>query len=211
MTRGDIKTDVRINLNDNGIQTTYYGQDELNDSLQDAYNEVVCKTRCNVKMVTLNWPSNTNYYDFINDFGVTDYLGTIAILNNNTNLFLRDDTSLRDFDRIRRDWELWEGNAQFWAPHSLQYIAVTPYLSQGVGTFQLYYWAVAPQFVDDDSTPIIATDMQILLELYTTVDMIDTAEEPTKGQQFNLMYYKKIEMYAQRCKNLAASDVLLRI
>lgn len=211
MTRGQLKTNVRIDLNDNGVQPTYFASDEIDDSLQDAYNEVVCKTRCNVKQVTLNWPSDSIYLDFINDFGVADYLGTIAILNNNTQLFLRDDTSMRDFDRIRRDWELWEGNAQFWAPHSLQYIAVTPYLSVGVGTFQLYYWAQAPTFATDADVPIIASDMQILLELYSTIDMLETAEEPSKGQDFNLMYYKKIASYAERCKRLAAADVLMRI
>jgi hypothetical protein len=211
MNRGQIKTNVRIDLNDNGVQPTYFGDQELNDSLQDAYNEVVCKTRCNVKQVTLNWPGDTIYFDFINDFDVTDYLGTVAILNNNTQLFLRDDTSLRDFDRIRRDWELWEGNAQFWAPHSLQYIAVTPGLAVGNGTFLLYYWAQAPTLTTDSDVPIIASDMQILLELYSTIDMLETAEEPSKGQQFNLMYYKKIAAYAERCKRLAAADVLMRI
>lgn len=211
MTREQIRTNVKVDLNDNGVQPTYFVDTELNDSLQDAYNEVVCKTRCNVKQVTLNWPSDSTYFDFINNFGVSDYLGTVAILNNSTNLFLRDDTSLRDFDRIRRDWELWEGNAQFWAPHSLQYIAIAPHLAVGTGTFKLYYWAQAPAFVDDSSVPIIAADMQILLELYSSIDMLETAEEPTKGQQYNLMYYKKIAMYAERCKRLAAADVLMRI
>lgn len=211
MNRGQIKTNVRVNLNDNGVSPTYFGDTELNDSLQDAYNEIISKTRCNVKKVRLNWPNETVYFDFITDFGVADYLGTIAILNNVTNLFLRDDVSLRDYDRIRRDWELWEGNAQFWAPHSLQYIAITPALAVGTGTFDLYYWAIAPTLVDDNTTPIIATDMQILLEEYTTVDMLETAEEPTKGNTWNEQYYKKIEMYASRCQKLAAADALLRI
>jgi hypothetical protein len=211
MNRGQIKTNVRVNLNDNGIQPTFFGDEELNESLQDAYNEVVCKTRCNIKQVTLNWPNATTYFDFINDFAVSDYLGTVAILNNVTNLFLRDDVSLRDYDRIRRDWELWEGNAQFWAPHSLQYIAITPALAVGTGTFKLYYYAIAPTLTVDATVPIIASDMQILLELYSTIDMLETAEEPSKGQQFNLMYYKKIAMYTERCQKLASADALLRV
>lgn len=211
MNRGQIKTNVRVNLNDNGIQPTFFGSTEIDESLQDAYNEIVCKTRCNVKQVVLNWPTRTTHFDFINDFGVTDFLGAIAILNNNTNLFLRDDVSLRDFDRIRRDWELWEGNAQFWAPHSLQYIAIAPALAVGTGTFKLYYWAIAPTLAFDGDVPIIASDMQILMELYSTIDMLETAEEPSKGQQFNLMYYQKIAMYADRCRKLAAADALLRV
>lgn len=212
LNRGQIKTNVKINLNDAGILSTFFSDAELNASLQDGYNEIVCKSRCNVKKVTLNWPDATVYYDFVNGgFGVSDYLGTTAILNNNTNLYLSDNISLRDLDRIRRDWELWTGNAQYWVSHSLQYIAIVPSLVVGVGTFNLIYWATAPVFVTDADTPIIASDMQILLELYTTEDMLETAEEPSKGLTFQQMYDKKLAEYTERCQNLAMADVLLRI
>src|ERR1700757_560579 len=111
-TRGQLKTSSRTNLNDLGV--TFWSETDLNDSFQDAYDDVVCLSQCIIKSVTLNWISNLVYYDPVVDCGVTDYLAPVAIFNNMTNLWLRDDLNLRDMDRLRRDWECWQGTPQFW-------------------------------------------------------------------------------------------------
>src|SRR5258708_3695769 len=111
MNRGQLPVNIRSNLSDNGI--TYFDDQTINDSIQDAYNEVAAKCFCIPKSAIINQISNVNYYDFL-ALGITDYLGTIGIFNLATNFWLRDDVSLRDFDRLRRDWERWNGEAQFW-------------------------------------------------------------------------------------------------
>src|SRR5579872_5313919 len=178
MNRGQIRTRVESNLSDAGV---FFSANAINDSLQDAYNEVASRTRCIIKSATVNQVADSNYYDFIT-LGVTDYLATIGIFNNETQFWLRDDLSLRDFDRLRRNWELWVGSPQFWAPHSLKYIAIAPVNAVvTTQTFTLWYWAIAPTFTLDSDSPLIATDKQNLLENYACGDLLADAKEYTKA------------------------------
>jgi hypothetical protein len=209
MNRAQLRADVRSNLYDSGI--TFYDDDSINQSLQDAYDKIASECYCIIKSVAVNQVPNQPYYDF-KTLGVSDYLGTIAIFNLSTNFWLRDDVSLRDFDRLRRDWEKWEGQPQFWTPHSLKYVAVAPNLS-AVTTeqFTLWYWAIAPTFVLDTDVPLVAADMQTLLEYYATADKLEDAEESTKASIWWKAYADDAPQYKQRCLNLAKTDLLLRV
>lgn len=210
-TRTQIRANVRQNLADVGI--TFYSESEINDSLQDAYNEIVAKTLCHIKQSTaLNWSAVVgNYIDFETDFAITDYLGTYAIFNNLTNWWLRDDISIRDLDRIRRDWEQWRGQPQFWVPHSLKYIIVAPINLPGTGTFTPWYYAKAPTMTIDSDVPVIAADQHTLLEYYATADLLESAEERVKAQAWWNQYEPQKEEYKTRCHNLAKHDLLLRV
>jgi hypothetical protein len=122
-TRAQIKGDIQTNLTD--LNINFYSDTDLNNSVQDAYDDIVSLTQCIQKQVTLPWKSKLSYYNH-KKLLVSDYLGTIAIFNNVTNQWLRDDLSLKDFDRIRRDWETWIGTPLFWAPSDPDNIAVCP-------------------------------------------------------------------------------------
>lgn len=209
MTRAEIRTLIKSELSEAGISSGQYNDDEINDSIQDAYNDIAAKAYCIIKNATQNWLDNITYYDFIS-LGITDYMGCIGIFNNNTKWWLRDDIQLRDFDRLRRDWETWNGQAQFWAGHSLRYVAVAPKLLDAVGDFVLVYWASAPTLADGD-TPLIATDMQNLIEYYCMADLLDNAEEPSKAKVWWEQYFANLQKYKTRCKNLAKADLLLRV
>ena len=222
MTRSQLRANVRSNLNDNGI--TFFKDSEINLSLQDAYNDIASKCQCIVNSVTLNWLAQVNYYDFLagnpdlngdpQNTPITDYLGTIGIFNNNSNLWLRDDVSIRDFDKIRIDWELWTGQPQFWTPRNIKYIAVAPKLYQASGTFNLWYWGKAPIWNDDDDTvtePLVASDMQQLFEFFSTADLLESAEEAMKAGIWWNQYFSSRMEYKDRCRNLAGADLLMRI
>lgn len=208
MNRGQLRANIQSNLQDAGV--TYYQDAEINTSIQDAYNIIAAKSFCIIKSVTLNWESY-NYYDFIG-LGVSDYLGTIAIFNIATNQWLRDDLSLRDYDRLRRDWETWNGQPMFWTPHSLKYVAIVPFLTAAVGTFTLWYWATAPTLGSDSDSPLVSSDVQsFLFEGYCTGELLETGEEPSKANDWWMQYKKYITTYKERCINVAKSDVLLRV
>lgn len=209
MNRAQLRADVRSNLSDAGI--TFYDDDSINQSLQDAYNTIAVRCLCIVKSATVNQVPNQPYYDF-KTLGTADYLGTIGIFNLSTNFWLRDDVSLRDFDRLRRDWEKWDGQPQFWTPHSLKYVAIAPNLSAVSGQqFTLWYWAIAPIFTLDTDTPLVAADMQTLLEYYATADKLEDAEEPTKASTWWKLFEDDADDYHKRCLNLAKTDLLLRV
>lgn len=235
-TRGQIKTTVRNNLDDSGV--SFYSDDDLNDSLQDAYDDIACLSQCIVKTIVLQWIGDLSYYNFVEDFGITDYMATTAIFNYTTNVWLRDDLNLRDFDKIRRDWETWTGSPQFWAPSDPLHIAIAPRETTGgvsVGgafngsaflptafftnsaasastqTFKLYYWAQAPDLASDSSTFLIASDVQDLLEFYTTADLLEQAEEFTKASEYWSKYFEGLVDYSTRVKRNNKSDLLLRV
>lgn len=208
MNRGQIRNRVSKNLSDIGV---FFDVNAINDKLQDGYNEVASRARCIIKSANVNQVANSPYYDFVS-LGVTDYLATIGIFNVTTQFWLRDDLSLRDFDRLRRNWELWTGSPQFWASHSLQYVAVAP--NEAVvttQTFVLWYWANAPTFTMDTDTPLIATDKQNLLENYATGQLLSDGKEYTKSTTYTSQYEEDLQEYKKRCVKLAAADLLQRV
>ena len=214
MNRAQLRAIISDNQHDNGL--TFFEAADINNTLQDAYNDISVRSQQIIKSVTLNWLSQVNYYDFLSgnsgsNTAITDYLGTIAIFNNVTNQWLRDDISIRDYDRLRRDWEIWRGMPQFWTPHSLRYIAVAPCLQVGVGTFKLFYWASAPAFTSDNDTPLVSADMQTLFEQFGTADTFESSAEIVKAQPFWTTYFKRQLEYKERCRRLCKADILQRI
>lgn len=213
MTRGDIKTNIRTNLADAGV--TFYSEDDLNDSIQDAYDDIACLSQCILKKVTLNWSvvANLVYIDHKIDQSITDYMGVVAIFNNNTNFWLRDDCSLKDLDRVRRDWENWTGQPQFWCPSDPQRVVVAPHFLTGTttGTYDLYYWGLAPTLSSDSDTFLIAADMQQLLEFYVTGDLLEQAQEYKKALGWLTKYYPVIQDYKERVERINKADLLLRV
>lgn len=203
----DIKSNIRKNLDDVGI--TFYNADDVNDSTTDAYNDIIARTRPIIKKAAgLTWIGNLSYINFVTDYGITDFMAVTAIFNNLTNLFLDDNLSLKQFNLIRQDWEIDVGQPTNWAPHSYQRIAIFPKQPTSFGTFDLYYWALAPTVVDSDS-PLIAPDMQDMFEQYGTADLLEQAEEYQKALVFWQEYFSNLEEYQERVQKLAKSDLML--
>lgn len=201
-----IKSQIRTNLNDSGAIS--YTTTDLDDSVQDGYDDIVSQTQCIIKKVTLNWTANLSYYDL--PTLVSDFMACVAIFNNINNQWLDDDRTIRDFDSFRSDWELANGTPTNWAPLNFKYIGIFPRYSTAAGTFDLYYWATAP-IVVDAGTPLIATDCQNLLTKYSTADLLEQFEEFSKASPFWNMYLETLEEYRERVKNLVKSDLLIRI
>jgi len=237
-TRGQLKITIRQNLDDD--VASFYSDTDLNESLQDAYDDIASLTQCITSIAdNLVWVPNLVYYDPRVDLGMIDYLGMVAIFNYSTNRWLRDDLSIRDFDRIQRNWECWTGTPQFWAPSDPYHFAIAPNypgtLSGGafnqvdfsssydvvvnslnpVGalatTFKLVYYSQAPKLTSDSSTFKIASDMQTLLEFYSTADLLEQSQEFVKASEYWEKYYESIENYADRVKRANKADLLMRV
>ena len=209
--RGQIKSTIRVNLDDAGV--TFYSDSDLNESLQDAYDDIVCMTQCITTIQdNISWPANLVYINPKTDLGLSDYLATVAIFNNNTKRWLRDDLTLRDFDRIRRDWEMWQGTPQFWSPSDPNYIAIAPtYQGNPTGTLKMVYWAQAPVLVNDSNTFLTASDVQNMFEFYCTADMLEQAEEFQAAGEFWEKYYGTLAEYSHRVKLNNKADLLMRV
>src|SRR5947208_15217831 len=85
-----IKSNVRDNLNDAAVIN--YSTSDVDESMQDAADDIVAQTQCIIKKTTLNWTGDLSYYDLITL--VSDYLACVAIFNNVNNRWLYDDKKI---------------------------------------------------------------------------------------------------------------------
>lgn len=198
-----IKTNISTNLDD--IAGRFFNTADLDNSIQDAYDDAICLTRAIIKKVTLNF-STVPYYDF-KALGVSDFMAVVAIYNNQTNRFLRDDVTIKHFDQIRDDWELWTGTPDYWAASNFKYTIIIPKQAVASGTFDLYYWATAPLVLPSD-TPLLPTDLTKLIEFYSTPDLLEQAEEFTKANDYWETYFELIETAKDRFHNNARADLI---
>lgn len=208
MNFAQIKTNIGINLNDAG--KVYYTDIDLNASLQEAYRDIVCLSQCIIKKVTLDWQNDLTYYNFKDDFSISDFLAVTAVFNNVNNRWLQDDLVLSNFDKLRTNWETWHGTPNWWAFSALNRTAIIPKQELATGTFDLYYWATAPA-ISDGSSPLVATDVQKLFEMYSTANLLEQAEEYVKAQIWWTPYFAELEVYIERTKSLAKTDFRLLI
>lgn len=206
MTRGQLITNIRANLNDAGV--SFYTATDLTDSLQDGYDDVAAQSKCIVKSSTINWQNGLSYYDFIS-LSVSDYLGCTAIFNNNNNLWLEDFYTRFQVDNEDPHWEITEGEPRLWIPINFKYIAVYPRKTTATGNFSLKYWAKAPTMTLDSDIPLIATDKHELMEFYTTADLLEQGEEYSKAATYWQEYENSLSDYIERVQNISRADLLL--
>lgn len=199
-----IKGYISKNLDDTG--NIFYTTTNVDNSIQDAYDDVAVLTQCIVKKATVNFTTDP-YYDF-KQLGISDFLAATAIFNQNTNRWLQDNITIRDLDLMRDDWELWNGTPNWWAAANFKYTVIMPkYSTVPLLPMDLYYWATAPT-VFDINVPLIPTDIHDLIEDYSTADLLEQAEEYTKANAYWKDYFDNIEVCSQRLKNIASADLL---
>lgn len=208
MNRIVAKEAILKNLNDAGA--TFFTSDDLNDSIQDAYDDIVALSQCLVSSVQLNWQNELTYYYFKN-LAVTDYLHTIAIFNHNTNRFLCDNASLREMDKFRDDWEIWNGQPEYWIPHTFESVAIVPRPLIATGQFTLYYAKKAPVITLDATDFLFTKHANDLIEEYVTADLLEQAEEFMKAAPFWKSYFEGVIAFKAQCHNIAKADLMLRI
>lgn len=208
MLQSEVKEAVLKNLNDAGA--TFFTHNDLSDSIQDAYDDIVALSQCLVASIQLSWQSELTYY-FFETLGATNYLHTLAVFNHNTNRFLSDNLSLRDMDKLRLDWETWNGQPEMWCPHTFESVAIVPRPLIATGQYTLYYAKKAPALANDASVFLFTKHADDLVEHYVTADLLEQAEEFTKAAPFWKSYFDGVISYKAQCHNIAKSDLMMRI
>lgn len=209
MTFAQIKERIRRSLNDLGV--TFYSTADLDDSVQDAYNLICARSRCITKKSSAElWIANLSYYNLTSNFAATDILGVTAIFNNVTNRFIDDDITKTQANLLQDNWELATGTPRVWIPVNFKYIAIFPRYTTAAGTFDLFYWATAPTVVDT-ATPLIAAEMQKLIEFYCIPDLLEQNEEFIKANGYWSKFFELLDEYTDQCQQLAKTDLLMRL
>lgn len=200
MTRDDIAARVRFNLDDNGIK--FYSADDLNDSIQDAYNEAAVLGRTIEKTATVSFVDNLTYYD-LSDL-ISDYYHVIGIYNNNTKLWL-DYIPFKVLQETDHRWEVRNGQPKFFTVIDDSYIAISPRLADATGTMLIMYKAQAAT-LSGATTPIIQTENQKSLEQYSTGDMLEQKEEFQKAERWMGEYYEEMRAIIKQVNGRNAVD-----
>lgn len=202
MTRDQIAQKIRRNINDAGI--TYYSADDINESIQDGYDEIAIYCECIEKTVSLPFQSNVTYYDMFTL--VPDYYRSIRIYSNQINQFLAVNLERQNLG-YSSDWELNSGSARDYMIKGPRYIGITNRSSNSVGSFKMWYKAKANTLTGND-TPRINVNFQIMLENYGTADLLEQNQEYTKAEICWAQYNKQLEDYRMKIQLLSKSDLV---
>ena len=187
MTRDDLAARVRFNLDDAGI--TYFSANDINDSLQDAYDEVVALAGTIETAANLPFVSDTIYYDVLAT--ITDYMRPIAVKNDVTDRFL-DLVIAENMNSFRLDWERGTGNSEVGAIIDHRWFAVFPHMITASGNMKFYYKASA-NTLSSATTPTIPTEHQTILEYYSTADLLEQMEEIEQASKYWQDYLDELE------------------
>lgn len=200
MTRADIRFRIRRNLDDLGI--TYYTAVDINEAIQDAYDEVVVYCECIEKRVDLDFVSNTTYYDF--STLIPDYYRVIKLYHNGQNRFI-DPTNNRNQGSYRIDWEVVNATEREYVILGPKYVGMSGRQAIATGNFGVFYKAKANQLIDT-SIPLISDNYIRLLELYGTADLLEQNQEFTKAIKYWQEYDPMLEDYRRKVQLLAKAD-----
>ena len=178
MTRDAIASRIRFNLNDAGVN--FYSADDINNSIQDGYDEVVAIGQPIEKVATLSWVSSLVYYNFRNL--ISDFIRPIAIFDNNSNRWL-EHKSLQFLQAQRQDFELIAGPPFWYYVLDYNYTAVSPRYEAASGTFDVLYKASADT-LSGGTVPSLPDSLTSVLESYGTADLLEQAEEYEKATKY---------------------------
>lgn len=204
MTRDQIAASIRTELADAG---TFYTDDDINDSIQDAYDEVVAITQPIEKTVELSWIDDLVYYDFYTT--VSDYIRPFAVYNNANQVWLNW-VSNKHLDEINDEWETADGNTTNAWIVNFRYIAMYPTNPTATGTFDLYYKAKADTLTGT-SIPQIPIEFEDILENYVVADLLEQDEQFNKALDYITEYEKNLDDLKKLVESRPLTDRIMRL
>ena len=174
-TRYDVEHRMRLHFEND----TYYSTDDILNSIQDGYDEVVAFSGCILKATSLPFVNNLSYYDMI--ALLPDFIGIVAIFNSVIKRWMIP-TSARKLDQVRPDWETAAGTPEYFVPVNHRYMAIfRKPIVDGYGNFYLFYRAAAPTLASQTDPILIPDDYVNALSDYCITDLWEQQQEFTKG------------------------------
>lgn len=187
MTRVDVRNRVLEELESN---STYFSQTDLNNAIQDCYDEIAVGAGLIEKKAHIAAQNNTVYYAL--STLISDYYRVTGIFYSASQSWL----NVRDrhwLAGLRRDWELMTGGPKFYSVIDMKMVAITPYMPVATGTFTVHYKAIAPTLTETASI-MVPTEHEKIMDHYCLADAQEQAREFMKAQinagQYEEFYLK---------------------
>lgn len=203
MTRGQAKSKVVVNLDTHA----HFSEVDLDNSLQDASDEILVSTGCVEGVFELELVPNHIYYNLKET--IPNYFHTVRIWSPVLKSFLVE-TDSRRLDRVKRDWELWRDNPQFWFPHSYERIAIVPAIREAGQKLTIFYKSTSQQLMHDGDTFNVPLEGQYLPELFGTADLLEQVQEYIKAQVYWEQYQKDLKK-TLKLMNRALPDQVVKL
>ena len=200
MNRDQLAQKIRNNLNDAGV--TYYSAADLNESIQDGYDEVAVYCECIERTATLNFQSDITYYDF--STLIPDYYRLVRLYSHATNRFLGVNLERENFG-YSSDWELNQGAHQDFIIKGPKLVGISGRKTNAVGNFKVWYKAQA-NILGSRDVPRIDVRYHLMLENYGTADLLEQNQEYTKASTYWAQYNKQLEDYRFKLQLLSKAD-----
>ena len=205
MTLGQAKDKVRENLYDYGI--TYFSLEDVSDSIQDGYDEIVVYSECYEKWVDL-FVGQINARPWVNFKElIPDFYRLLGIYNRQTDMGI-DLLADRDEDFYKLDWQnsktgsvltgIINGPEWFAAPNW--------YADSQYKPWRVFYVAQAPKLTSDADVFKIMHEYSKLIELYSTADLLEQNQEYIKASKYWEDYDKILEDYRRKIFLLSKAD-----
>jgi len=200
MLRSTMARKISDNLND--LAVTYYSNQDLNNSIQDAVDEIVVYSECLDAETELPFQSNLTYYN-LTDL-IPNFYRLTRIWYSGISQFFEIGSDRREFS-YRSDWEIRSGTARTLVIAGPNRIAFDGRTSNPTGVFRIFYKATAPILNDQLHIPI-NTNYLHLVENYCTADLLEQNEEFIKASKFWAKYEPELEEYKKKIQLLSKSD-----
>ena len=190
LTRLQIAQRIQANLSD--LTGVFFDIPLINDTIQDAYDEVVVDTQCIENVFTGSFSPSTIYYDLYN--GIipdNNYFYRLSrIYHGDTNRWIRC-VDARVLDKFRFDWETCGGTPWFAYIVNFQYLGLFPHYSHEPNTtFDILYKVGRDTLTDDNQVLQIPAQFIRIIECYGTADLLECYQEFVKAKTFWDEYYK---------------------
>jgi len=200
MTRSQLATKIHMNLDDLGV--SFNSVEDINESIQDGYDEIVVYTECIEKRTSLVYLADTTYYDF-NQL-IPDYYRLLFIHDKTRNWFMTP-VMEHDTESGFLGWEISTGTVREYMILGPKYVGLSPRSSNVSGDFIVHYKATAPKLVDNSILRINSAYIQ-LPELFTIAEMLEMNQEFSKAQRYWVEYEKMLEEYRWKVQLWSQAD-----
>lgn len=204
LTKQEIMDRIQSNLDDANV---YYSEDDLNDSILDIYDDIVCQTLPFEKSAEVSFTGNKVFYDLYQT--IPDYILPVAIYSNLTNTWLTQ-KNLQHLEAIDIRWEVTHGNPIYYSVVDFRKIAFYPHPSSTENSFVVYYKYRAPE-ADVDDILLISNHSDTLIVDGVTEDLLAQAHEFSKSSSYLEDYAKGIRQERTLIEGRSSPDRLLRL
>lgn len=194
MTRDDFKTNLEVEFEN----SDNYSEADLDNAIQEGYEEVSSFAGSIFKATTLAFTADLTYYD-LKEL-ISDYLGLVALYNTVTRRWMVP-TSMKRLEAERWDWETAVGTPEWFVPISYRYMAI--YKKPGepdYGDLHVFYRATAPVLAGSDDI-LIPEDHIGVLEDYAAMDLLEKTQEWTKASMVMKRYQEGILTFRDFVQN----------